>query len=155
MVQTFRESYFTDLGFSMGHEGQTFMYLWKGYGFGVTYSLDDNAVNAVRILTLMSVQGLLVFGLHCAELFVNMARDEATWRKATSKHGAQHNYNSIKVAIKSPQTISLFAIKATAHWAMGESFAVSNFGVTREDSTHLPADYCHGLPRLLWYSPGY
>jgi hypothetical protein len=107
-----------------------FFYLW--YGHGLNFSLDPpvfpemgiNAANTLRLLSMMLVQGILVFGLHCLEILVNMSRDEDVWRLAISDKGVRHEYNAIMAALSSPQTLMLFGGKAAAHWAIGQSFSV-------------------------------
>ena len=129
-------SHLTDLGFSdfawqTSTTRRRICYLWSGHGIAFAFNppvfpeFGDNARNTIHICVLMLVQGPLVFGLHCLEKLVNMSRDEALWRRATSKHGVKHEYNAITAALRSPQTIVLFLGKAAAHWIIGRSFHVS------------------------------
>ena len=133
-VNDHTKSHLADLGY--GDYGDASVrhgvaYLWRGHG--LSFGLDppvfpnfrDNARNTLHICILMLVQSPLVFGLHCLEILVNVSRDEALWRRATSKHGVKHEYNSISAALRSPQTILLFAGKAAAHWTIGQSFNIS------------------------------
>jgi hypothetical protein len=52
--------------------------------------------------------------LHCAELLVNMVRDESTWRKA-SKNGRSRS-NAIISMLGSLPAVVLFIFKPFIHW---------------------------------------
>lgn len=68
-------------------------------------------------------QGTQTCGLHAAELVVNMSRDEAAWRRATSRNGAKpvSGDESLVAAMKSWENGVLFVAKAVLHWIIGEA----------------------------------
>lgn len=47
------------------------------------------------------MQAFLVMALHCAELLVNVSRDENFWRAASMKKGTALSLSAIKVAVQS------------------------------------------------------
>jgi len=113
-----------------------FSHLWRGHGLMFVFPppvfprMGINATNTLKLLFMMLVQGLLVFGLHCLEILVNMSRDEDVWRLAISDKGVRHEYNAIIAALRSPQTLMLFGGKAAAHWAIGQSVHINDGAVT-------------------------
>jgi len=65
-------------------------------------------------------------GLHCAELMVNMSRDEDEWRRSQlRKKGSRLSSDGFKAAFNSWQNGVLFISKAALHWLLGQSLAVS------------------------------
>jgi hypothetical protein len=66
-------------------------------------------------------QAVVTLALHCAELLVNLSRDEGIFRMAITEKGTDPRYNSIVAAFSSWQTITLFAFKAAVHWLFGLS----------------------------------
>ncbi|EMC93491.1 hypothetical protein BAUCODRAFT_243344 [Baudoinia panamericana UAMH 10762] len=88
----------------------------------------NQTINSLLIIFLFAIlQGPLTFGLHCAELQVNLSRDEAFWRKATNINGCQlEQYDSVKAAFTSWQSLTLSAFKTILHWLFGLSVAVLN-----------------------------
>lgn len=90
------------------------------YGVGV----PDLQLNLSAILMIVFCQAGVTLGLHIAELIVNISRDEAAWRRATTTKGArisQGMLGSAKAAFLSWETVVLFTIKAVAHWLFGIS----------------------------------
>lgn len=69
-------------------------------------------------------QAGLTLALHCAELLVNLSRDEGIFRMAISEKGTDPHYNSVTAAFASWQTITLFTFKAAIHWLYG--LAINN-----------------------------
>jgi hypothetical protein len=72
----------------------------------------------------MSIQVWLTLGLHCAEILVNVFRDEELWRRATTATGTKSSYgplSSIKAAASSWPSILLFVLKPLTHWLFGLS----------------------------------
>ena len=82
------------------------------------------------------MQSLITLGLHCAELLVNLSRDEAIYRKMEGRHGARAVYGSSKNASASSsdkdqsqnsileafiawETNVLFIFKSATHWMFG------------------------------------
>ncbi|KAJ9149807.1 hypothetical protein NKR23_g4057 [Pleurostoma richardsiae] len=70
-------------------------------------------------------QSVVTLSLHCAELIVNLSRDEGVYRKLIGPRGTNGHYNSIIAACTSWQTIFLFAFKAGVHWMFGLAINVS------------------------------
>jgi hypothetical protein len=63
--------------------------------------------------------------LHCAELLVNVVRDELTWRKA-SKRGIKRKPTNVVIAvITSPPALVLLTLKPVIHWLY--SLAVTTY----------------------------
>ncbi|KAG9233136.1 hypothetical protein BJ875DRAFT_55204 [Amylocarpus encephaloides] len=77
--------------------------------------------NIGSIFLIASFQAGLTLALHCAELLVNLSRDETVVRMAISEKGTDPRFNSILAAFSSWQTIILFLFKAAVHWLFGLS----------------------------------
>jgi hypothetical protein len=84
--------------------------------------------NSLSIIILYAIaQCPLTLGLHCAELQINLSRDEAFWRTATSERGCrQEEYNSIFEAFTSWPSLFLSAFKIVLHWIFGLCVIVLN-----------------------------
>ncbi|KAK4548231.1 hypothetical protein LTR36_010101 [Oleoguttula mirabilis] len=92
-------------------------------------AISNKFANALAIIALYAaLQGPLTFGLHCAELQVNLSRDEAFWRKATRpRTGCRlEDYDSVKAAFTSWQSLTLAGFKTVLHWCFGLSVQVLN-----------------------------
>jgi hypothetical protein len=89
--------------------------------FSVTLPIDDVLARSVAIIVLYAIaQSSFTIGLHCAELESNLSRDEAFWRTATKPEGCRlEEYDSIKAAFTSWQSIILFIFKTVLHWVFG------------------------------------
>jgi hypothetical protein len=80
-----------------------------------------------------AIQSIMTMAIHCAELLVNMNRDEKTWRaafvgtsqEARRSHGVKLRTNALASAATSWETLVLFAFKAIAHWLFSLSMIVS------------------------------
>ncbi|KAH8896347.1 hypothetical protein GQ53DRAFT_852497 [Thozetella sp. PMI_491] len=83
------------------------------------FSYETEMVLALFFITL--VQAIQTTGLHCAELFVNLSRDEEAWREATKKKGATYRSVSLYTAATSWSNVILFVAKAVLHWIIGQS----------------------------------
>jgi len=77
--------------------------------------------NVGSIFVIGTFQAGLTLALHCAELLVNLSRDEGIFRMAITPKGTDPRYNSIVAAFSSWQTIMLFLFKAAVHWLFGLS----------------------------------
>jgi hypothetical protein len=77
--------------------------------------------NIGSIFLIACFQAGLTLALHCAELLVNLSRDEGIFRAAITPKGTDPRYNSIIAAFSSWQTITLFGFKAAVHWLFGLS----------------------------------
>jgi len=73
-----------------------------------------------------AAQAVITLAFHCAELLVNLSRDEKLWRRATRKEGLDIKYNSIIAAATSWATISLFILKPVVHWVFGFSMTAAS-----------------------------
>lgn len=78
-------------------------------------------------------QATLTLGLHCAELLVNVSRDEDTWRTTYTQAGYNGSYESILAAAKSWKTIVLTLAKPFIHWlyGLGVTFILGNSLIMR------------------------
>lgn len=79
----------------------------------------------VSIVIIAALQSVITLSLHCAELIVNLSRDEEVFRRVTSSKGAHPKYNSILMTLKSWQSIVLLMCKAISHWMF--SLALSSY----------------------------
>jgi hypothetical protein len=88
----------------------------------VGWTGDSGMMGMVGAIFLIAVfQAGLTLALHCAELLVNLSRDEGIFRMAITPKGTDPRYNSILAAFSSWQTITLFGFKAAVHWLFGLS----------------------------------
>lgn len=83
----------------------------------------------IGILAVVCVlQAFITLSLHCAEILVNMTRDELMWRRAGSKGFARPGLNAMFSAISSIPGMTLFVLKPVLHWFYG--LAVSPYLTT-------------------------
>ncbi|KZP21089.1 hypothetical protein FIBSPDRAFT_1044453 [Athelia psychrophila] len=73
----------------------------------------------------VAFQGSLTFGLHCAELNVNIIRDEWQWRRATTSSGMVMSRNPLVSALGSWPNVLLLVAKPTLHWLFGQAMNVN------------------------------
>ncbi|KAJ9603050.1 hypothetical protein H2200_012345 [Cladophialophora chaetospira] len=75
----------------------------------------------VMFLMGMMLQACITLTLHCAELLINVHRDECTWRSAyiATGKGAEIDTNPVVSAFSSWSWIALFCIKPVAQWLFG------------------------------------
>jgi hypothetical protein len=71
------------------------------------------------VFLIMAFQSVVTLSLHCAELIVNLSRDEKVYRELIGPRGTNGHYNSVQAAFTSWQTLFLFALKAGVHWMFG------------------------------------
>jgi hypothetical protein len=78
-------------------------------------------------LFVCGVQGLQTVGLHCAELVVNISRDEDTWRQLNATTKTRFHFTQrllatppFMVAATNWKYVLLFVFKAALHWLLGE-----------------------------------
>jgi len=91
----------------------------------VGWTANPGAFGSIGSIVLIAFfQGGLTLALHCAELIVNLSRDEGIFRMAITPKGTDPRYNSIIAAFSSWQTITLFGFKAAVHWLFG--LAINN-----------------------------
>ncbi|KAL2265263.1 hypothetical protein VTJ83DRAFT_6363 [Remersonia thermophila] len=71
------------------------------------------------VLVITIIQSIVTLALHCAELIVNLSRDEKVFRELIGPRGTNPRYSSIVAALTSWQTLFLFGLKAGVHWMFG------------------------------------
>ncbi|EAQ86847.1 hypothetical protein CHGG_08100 [Chaetomium globosum CBS 148.51] len=71
------------------------------------------------VFLIMAFQSVVTLSLHCAELIVNLSRDEKVYRGLLGLRGTNGHHNSVLAAFTSWQTLFLFALKAGVHWMFG------------------------------------
>lgn len=95
-------------------------------------------------------------GLHCAELLVNMARDESAWRKAalpasesgrkrSMSRGAAYQTSPFVAAATSWQNAILFVMKAAMHFLFSQTVALASVPVEDVDAVNMSFD-ANGAP---------
>ena len=77
----------------------------------------------MMFLLIFVFQVFITMGLHCAELVVNVSRDEEVWRSLASDKGYMTGTNSILAAMKSWKTVLLLTLKPVVHWVFGMGMA--------------------------------
>ena len=86
----------------------------------VSWSASNGAAGTVgAVFLILAFQSTVTLSLHCAELIVNLCRDEKVYRTLIGPRGTNGHYNSISAAFTSWQTLFLFALKAGVHWMFG------------------------------------
>lgn len=121
MVKTLRPEW-SDFGsWSLLPNNRTYAFTWKPTIGG------DTTRSLILILLYATLQGPLTFGLHCAELEMNLSRDESFWRKAASSTGCKlDKYDPIWAAFTSWQSIFLAVCKPVMHWVFGLAVQINN-----------------------------
>ncbi|KAK3304107.1 uncharacterized protein B0T15DRAFT_485858 [Chaetomium strumarium] len=129
----------------------------------VGWSASNGAAGTVgAVFLIMAFQSIVTLSLHCAELIVNLARDETVYRALIGPRGTNGHYNSILAAFTSWRTMFLFALKAGVHWMFGLAINLQfQLGV----NMHLPqifyfagfslAAAIFGLLLSVWRPSGY
>jgi len=124
------------------------------------------------ILFLCLVQGLQTLGLHCAEVIVNVTRDEKIWRR-TNAHPKQHKvlrkfvgvpmggqslkHSALTAALHSWEYATLFCFKTALHWIMGQAFSLQVLAWTPYDDNDglgqpIMVTFALVYPRLVIYT---
>jgi len=86
----------------------------------VGWTASNGAAGTVgAVFLIMGLQSVVTLSLHCAELIVNLSRDEKVYRTLIGPRGTNGHYNSVMAAFTSWQTLFLFALKAGVHWMFG------------------------------------
>lgn len=85
----------------------------------VGWTSNGAAGTVGAVFLIMTLQSLVTLSLHCAELIVNLTRDEKVYRELIGPIGTNGHYSSILAAFTSWQTLFLFALKAGVHWMFG------------------------------------
>lgn len=85
----------------------------------VGWSASGAAGTVGGVFLITAFQSIVTLSLHCAELLVNLSRDELVYRELIGPRGTNGHYNSIFAAFTAWQTIVLFALKSGVHWMFG------------------------------------
>ncbi|KZP12767.1 hypothetical protein FIBSPDRAFT_869892, partial [Athelia psychrophila] len=93
------------------------------YDYGVDLSTGFSSWPIVLALFTVS-QGALTFGLHCAELNVNILRDELYWRQAATPFGLVLSRNPFTAVLGSWPNLALLVAKPFLHWLFGCSMTM-------------------------------
>lgn len=89
-------------------------------------SQGGSPTSALGVVVLMLLQSPVTVSLHCAELIVNLSRDEQYWRCAATKPGCKiADYSSVRAAFTSWQTVILLLSKLIVHWMFGRAVDVA------------------------------
>jgi hypothetical protein len=92
----------------------------------IGWTASNGAPGTLGSIALVTAfQAVVTVSLHCAELIVNLSRDEVLYRKLIGPKGTNGHYNSIIAACTSWQTIVLFVFKAGVHWMFGLAINLS------------------------------
>ncbi|KAF7984878.1 hypothetical protein HWV62_10863 [Athelia sp. TMB] len=102
--------------------------------------------------TLAAAQGLLTFGLHCAELIANVMRDELQWRQATTSSGMPMSRNPIVGVLGSWPNMLLLLAKPFLHWLFGLAMTVA--GTSNPLDVSLLTISVINRPYQIWYLSG-
>lgn len=82
-----------------------------------------------QILFALLIQSFLTIGTHCAELQINIARDESTWRTITSAKGLEARRSGLSLVLASWQSMILLIFKPLIHWVYGLAMFTSFVGI--------------------------
>lgn len=69
------------------------------------------------------LQSVVAFATYCAELNVNLSRDEYAWREASSKKGYRKQKNALHGFLTSWQSWIMLVLKVAIQWFFGLTFA--------------------------------
>ena len=72
----------------------------------------------LSFLLILAFQSMLTLGLHCAELLVDISRDEDVWRQTYTVKGYVPR-SALAVALGSWKTVLLLLFKPLVHWLFG------------------------------------
>jgi len=79
---------------------------------------DENLSYFLAFILILCFQSVLTIALYCAELLVNLSRDEDVWREAYTPRGhAPHN--ALFTMLSSWKSALLFLLKPIVHWVFG------------------------------------
>jgi len=94
--------------------------------FGLNPGGNVAATMIAGILIIFALQGLQTLGLHCAELIVNISRDEDVWRGLNAESHSHRNRHVLSTpaypeALMTWKYSMLFVFKSALHWLLGQS----------------------------------
>ncbi|RDW56412.1 hypothetical protein BP6252_14157 [Coleophoma cylindrospora] len=84
------------------------------------------------------MQAFIVMVLHCAELLINVWRDESAWRNAYQAKGAAIKIGALQSATSSIPWFLLFIFKPVAQWIFGSVAIVIQFPAIMIEFAPLP-----------------
>jgi hypothetical protein len=109
-----------------------FFSLDPGQEIGHEATMPFIAAVIVSLLFICAIQGLQTIGLHCAELIVNLSRDEDVWRALDAQGRSrceihQHVLSTppYLAALMSWKYVMLVIFKSLLHWLLGQSLQPS------------------------------
>ncbi|KAJ5929573.1 hypothetical protein N7454_006523 [Penicillium verhagenii] len=99
--------------------------------FSLDYLRQNSGMSFVAaiiagLVFICAIQGLQTLGLHCAELIVNLSRDEDVWRDIDAKSWSGRQTNVLATppflaALMSWKYDMLLIFKSLLHWLLGQS----------------------------------
>lgn len=101
--------------------------LWADHDYDVTWgTIGDSSWSAFSqlfytFLINLALQSIVTMALHCVELIVNVARDEAVWRQSSTFIGTSIESSALGSALQCWQWWVLFATKPVAQWLFGSA----------------------------------
>lgn len=105
----------------------------EGFDVGI-HSKDNLLPHFLVFLFGLAMHIIITFTLHCAELLVNIFRDERSWRAAAKPRGTPLGNGAVKSARTSLAWMFLFVLKPVAQWlfgAQGISYRIGDIHETR------------------------
>ena len=84
------------------------------------YGLDTGFFLA--FILILAFQSVLTMGLHCAELLMNLSRDEDIWRETYTAQGYKPR-NGLLIMLRSWKPSLLLLLKPIVHWLFGLGMA--------------------------------
>ncbi len=119
---TFQQNSVIHLGFKTATDDvYDERYYASSFRFTMPRGWSPYLIQLVTFLMGMALQACITLTLHCAELLVNVSRDEAVWRSAyvATGKGAKIDTSPVVAALSSWSWIILFGIKPVAQWLFG------------------------------------
>lgn len=97
---------------------------------GHSASMPFIAAIIVSLLFVCTIQGLQTLGLHCAELIVNLSRDEDVWRALDAQGRSRSERHVLSISPSLAALMSwkygvLVVFKSLLHWLLGQSIQPS------------------------------
>lgn len=75
-------------------------------------------VSTLAFLIILAIQSVMTMGLHCAELLVNLSRDEDTWCETYTAKGYVSR-NALFDVLRSWKAVLLLVLKPVVYWLFG------------------------------------
>jgi len=112
---------------------------WNPFGFSGEYTYipllnrqsSPKGIIALDFLWLVilicAMQSVVTLATHCAELHVNLSRDETTWRQASRKKGLLKTSNALTDALSSHESMILLVLKIAIQWFYSLTFSIDNY----------------------------